>query len=170
MTRYPNLLELHNHHPYGEPAMCDHAGIELELLNAVLEGGELLESAEIMGLARLYGIPRGLLESQKVTMLNMKRWKHRKMAAEVDSLYMRLKWMARTGNAEAEKYLKWADLDQQRFMRAAYDNNLSYCHYFGVRERLSQYVSFATPKPKRRGVLRERKVVLPYLTEGITRI
>ena len=156
MTRYPNLLELHNYYPCGEPAVCDHAGIEPELLLAVLDGEGLLEPAEIRGLARLYGCPVGVLDYPKVIMLDMGRWKHRKMAAEVDSLYMQLKWMARTGNAEAEKYLGWADWKQQRFMRAAYSNKLSYGHYLGVKETLSQYVSFATPRPKRRGCKRQQ--------------
>ncbi len=38
-TRYPNLAELYDYHPYREPAMCDHAGIEMELLYAVLHNG-----------------------------------------------------------------------------------------------------------------------------------
>ena len=60
--------------------------------------------------------------------------------------------MARTGNVEAEKYLEWAEWEYQRFARAAYMNNLSYGHYFGVKEQMGQYVSFAMPKPKRRGL------------------
>ena len=50
MTRYPNLLELHRHHPYGVPVLCDHARIEQELLRAVLYEGEQLLPTEIRGI------------------------------------------------------------------------------------------------------------------------
>lgn len=56
MTRYPSLLELRKYYPYGEPAICDHAGIEPELLHAVLEDGETLLPEEIGG-------ERGFMES-----------------------------------------------------------------------------------------------------------
>lgn len=62
MTKYPNLLELNKYHPYRWPVVCDHAGIEPELLQAVLEEGEPLLPAELLGIARLYGVPIGLLE------------------------------------------------------------------------------------------------------------
>lgn len=151
MTRYPNLLELHNHYPCGEPAMCDHAGIEPELLQAVLYGGELLEPAEIMGLARLYGCPAGVLLNRETIMLDMGRLKHAKMAAVVDAAYMLLK---RTDSQEAERYLKFATAKYQRFRMAVNSNGLSYGHYLGVRECVLQYVQWSTPMPKRRALQR----------------
>ncbi|HBA49682.1 MAG TPA: hypothetical protein DCZ91_18180 [Lachnospiraceae bacterium] len=156
MTRYPNLLELRKYHPYGEPAICDHAGIEPELLQAVLEDGEPLLPEEIRGAAGLYGVPRGLLECRRVTMLDMGRWRHRKLVAKVDGLYVTLKRMAREGNQEAGKYLEWAAPEHRRFMRAAYRNKLSYGHYLGTKEQLSQYIRFAAPRPKRRGLRRQQ--------------
>nr|WP_321153043.1 hypothetical protein [uncultured Acetatifactor sp.] len=152
MTRYPNLLELCRHHPYGEPCVCDHARIEPELLRAVLEDGELLLPAEIGGISRLYGVPHGLLECRRAAMLDMGRWRHRKLVAKIDALYVMLKCMAREGNQEAGKYLQWADRELQRFLEAAYRNRLSYGHYLGTREQLSQYIRFAAPRPKRRGM------------------
>lgn len=75
------------------------------------------------------------------------------MVAEVDNLYIRLKCMARDGNQEAEKYLEFADWEQQRFMRAAHNNRLSYGHYLVAREALSDYVKWSMPKPKKRGIV-----------------
>lgn len=160
MTKYPNLLELHKYHPYGDPALCDYAGIEPELLHAVLEDGETLLPEEIGGAARLYRVPSSLLKCRKVSMLDMKKRRHWKLVGEIDALYVKLKCMAREGNQKAEKYLEWADPEHQRFLKAAYRNKLSYCHYLGIKEQLSQYISFSTPKPKRRGLLKVAPVQL----------
>ena len=149
-TRYPNLAELHDYHPYGEPSMCDHAGIEPELLYTVLHDGEPLRYTELLGLARLYGCPVGVLTCHKLIMLDTDRFRHRKMIAEVDKLYTRLKCMAREGNQRAERYSELDDWRHQRFLRAAYSNRLSHGHYFGVKEELLMNLSFSTPSPKRR--------------------
>lgn len=106
ITRYPNLAELHRYHPYGEPAMCDHAGIEPELLHAVLSDGEPLRYAELLGLARLYGCPVSVLTCQKVIMLDRRRLKHRKMITEVKNLVICLKCMAKEGNEKAKRWLE----------------------------------------------------------------
>lgn len=150
MTRYPNLLELHDRYPCGEPAMCGHAGIEPELLHAVLYGGEPLEPAEVMGLARLYGCPAGVLLSPGTIMLDMGRRRHCAMAEEVCALYAGLRHMADAGNQDAGKYLGYAEGRFRRFQEAVGHDRLSYCHYLGMRERLSQYIGFATPKPGHR--------------------
>lgn len=105
-TRYPNLAELHDYHPYGEPAMCDHAGIAPELLHAALHDGEPLEYGELLGLARLYGCPVSVLTCQKVIMLDRRRLKHRKMITEVKNLVICLKCMAKEGNEKAKRWLE----------------------------------------------------------------
>lgn len=151
-TRYPNLAEMLEYHPYSDCTVCDHARIEPELLDAVLNEGEVLEFSEILGIARLYECPMGVLEHGKVIMLDMGRWRHRNMVAEISSLHIQLHCMAEEGNQEAEKYLEQADEAVQRFIKAAYDNRLSYCHYFGVKERIGQYIFFARPKEKKRGL------------------
>lgn len=156
MTRYPNLVEMHKYYPYGEPAMCDHAGIEPEVLRAVLYDGEPLEPLEIIGLAGLYRCPIGVLEQQEIIMLDVKKWRHKMKVAEVDNLYIRLKCMAREDNREAEKYLKWADGEHQRFMNAARVNELSYCHYLGMKEQIRRYISSSTPGPKKRRIRNEK--------------
>ena len=133
--------------------MCDHAGIEPELLHIVLYDGELLEPAEISGLARLYGCPVGVLKCPKVIMLEMGRRKHSAMAAEVCSLYIRLKHMAQDDkNADAEKYMGYAEWRLQGFLEAVKYDRLSYCHCLGAKERFLQYIRFATPQPKRRAL------------------
>lgn len=156
MTRYPNLLELRKYHPYGEPAICDHAGIEPELLQAVLEDGEPLLPEEIVGAAGLYGVPRGLLECREVTMLDMGRRRHAAMSAWVCALYIQLCHMAQDGNQDAVKYLGFAEWRINRFLDAVRHNNLSYCQYLGIRELLQQYISFSTPRPKRRVCRRQQ--------------
>ena len=110
--------------------MCDHAGIEPELLYAVLHNGEPLEYAELLGLAGLYGCLVSVLICPKIIMLDPGRLRHRKMIAQVDNLYLWLKCMAREGNQAAKRWLKLADWLQQRFMRAVHTNSLSYGHYF----------------------------------------
>lgn len=152
ITRYPNLVELYKHHPYREPAMCDHGGIEPELLQAVLYDGERLEPSELLGLARLYGCPVVVLEHRELIMLDRNKPKHRKMIAEVDNLYIKLKCMAREGNEQAKTYAELTDWTQQGFLRAAHINKLSYCHYLGMREKIRMYISFSTPRPRRRGL------------------
>ncbi len=150
MNTYPNLQELVKYHPYGENTACDHAEIEPELLHAAFKGEELLTPAEIISIARLYGCPAGVIVCPKLIMLDMGRPRHKKMVMEVDCIYIQLKCMARDGNRESEKYLELAGRGQQRFMRAAYEDRLSYAHYLGVKKQLRQYISFAAPKQKRR--------------------
>lgn len=157
MTRYPNLLELHKYHPYGEPAMCDHAGIEPELLHAVLYDNELLEPAEVRGLSLLYGCPVGVLMHHDAVMLDMGRMRHRAMAEEVRDLYIQLQRMAQDGNREAEKYLGYVKWKFTRFLEAVRDNRLSYCHYFGMMEDISQCIGFAAPRPGRRQLRRRNE-------------
>ena len=87
-------------------------------------------------------------------MMDMSRWKHKKMAAAVDSLYMQLKYMAKCeGNEEAKSRLQRADKVHQKFARDAYDNKLSYGHYLGAYERLSLDVARSKPRPKRRSLI-----------------
>lgn len=152
MNKYPNLGELIKYYPCGEPTVCDHAGIGPELLRAVLNGDEALTLIEVIRLSRLYKCPAGVISCPKAIMLDMDRYRHKKIVAEVDALYMRLKWMADTGNTEAGKYLERVEWEWQRFVRAVSTNKLSYGHYLGIKEHVEQYVSFAIPKPKRRGV------------------
>ena len=71
-----------------------------------MEDGETLLPEEIEGAARLYGVPRRLLECRKVFMLNMEKWRHWKLIGEVDALHVKLKCMAKEGNQEAGKYLE----------------------------------------------------------------
>lgn len=153
MNKYPNLLEMLKYYPCGEPAVCDHAGIEPELLHAALNGDEPLTLDEIMGISRLYGCPVSMIGCHKVIMLDMGRWRHKKLVAEVDNLYIRLKCMAGEGNQEAEKYMKLAGWKQQRFLKAARENRLSYGHYLGMKEWLTQFIEFAALRPKRRGLI-----------------
>lgn len=74
------------------------------------------------------------------------------MVAEVDNLFIRLKCMAREGNQKAEKYLEWADRENQKFLKAAHINKLSYIHYLGAKRQLSDYILFARPEPAKRGI------------------
>ncbi len=151
MSRYPNLQELITYYPCGEPAVCDHAGIEPELLHVVLQGEEALTSIEVMRLSRLYRCSASVITCPSLIMLDMGRYRHKKIAWRVNSIFMQLKCMAEGGNKEAEKYLQWTDWEQQRFLRAIHEDRLSYGHYFGIKEEFSQYVQFATPKLRRRG-------------------
>lgn len=153
MTKYPNLSELLKYHPYGDKTACYHAEIEPELLDAVMNDGEPLEHIEIIRLSRLYQCPVGVLTHHKIIMLDWNKWKHKKMIEKVHNLYMQLLYMAKCkGNLEAKKYLEYADRENQKFLDAAWENRLSYGHYLGAYEQLSQYVRFSTPEPKRRGL------------------
>lgn len=152
MNKYPNLQELIKYHPYGETVVCEYARIEPELLHAALDGKEVLTPIEIIAIARLYGCSAGVLNHPKVIMLDMNKLKHNRMVTEIDFMRIRLKCMARHGNLEAKKYLEWADRENQVIMRMAYNNKVSYGCYLGVKECLDQYLCFATPKPKRRGL------------------
>lgn len=154
MTLYPNLAELIKYYPCNETTVCDYAEIEPEVLHAVVNDGEKLRYMELVGLSRLYECPIGVLAHQEVIMMDMSRWKHKKMAAAVDSLYMQLKYMAKCeGNEEAKSRLERADKVHQKFARDAYDNKLSYGHYLGAYERLSLDVARSKPRPKRRSLI-----------------
>ncbi len=154
MTLYPNLAELIKYYPCHETTVCDYAEIEPEVLHAVVNDGEKLRYMELVGLSRLYECPIGVLAHQEVIMMDMSRWKHKKMAAAVDSLYMQLKYMAKCeGNEEAKSRLERADKVHQKFARDAYDNKLSYGHYLGAYERLSLDVARSKPRPKRRSLI-----------------
>lgn len=142
--KYPNLIEV-------QKQSCLYIGqlanVTEELVLAAFRGEEELTVEEIWRVARYNGIPYSVLVCPNLIMLDMGRRRHRKMVAEIDNLYIQLKCMVREGNQEAEKYLKWADRENQDFLRAAYNNRLSYIHYLGAKRQLSDYISFATPKP-----------------------
>ena len=145
--KYPNLVEIHGGMP------TDYfAEVTPELMLAVFRGEEDLTLKEISRIAHYNNIPLSVLTCPKLIMRDMKRRRHRKMVSGVDSLYIRVKCMAREGNQEAGKYLELADPKHQRFMRAAHANNLSYGHYLTTREDFSQYVRWSIPKPAHRGI------------------
>lgn len=123
-----------------------------ELVLAAFRGEEELAADEIWRVARYNGIPLSVLTCPKVIMLDMSRRRHRKMVAEVDNLFIRLKCMAREGNQKAEKYVEWADRENQKFLKAAHINKLSYIHYLGAKRQLSDYILFARPEPTKRGI------------------
>lgn len=85
------------------------ANVTNELALATFRGEEELTADEVRRVARYNGIPYSVLTGPKVIMLDMSRRRHRKMVAEVDNLFIRLKCMAREENQKAEKYLEWAD-------------------------------------------------------------
>lgn len=146
---YPNLIEV-------EKAGCLYisilADVEEELILAAFRGEEELTAGEIWKVARYNGIPYSVLTCPKLIMLDMGRWRHRRMVAEVNNLYIQLKCMAREGNQEAEKYLEWADRENQNFLRAAHNNKLSYIRYLDAKKQMSDYICFATPKRQKRGI------------------
>ena len=147
--KYPNLIEV-------QKQSCLHVGyfanVTDELVLAAFRGEEELTADEIRRVARYNGIPYSVLTCPKVIMLDMSRRRHRKMVAEVDNLFIRLKCMAREGNQKAEKYLEWADRENQKFLKAAHINKLSYIHYLGAKRKLSDYILFARPEPTKRGI------------------
>lgn len=147
--KYPNLIEV-------QKQSCLYVGIfanvTMEPLLAVFRGEEELTDDEIWRVARYNGIPYSVLTCPKVIMLDMSRRRHRKMVTEVNNLFIRLKCMAREGNEKAEEYLEWADREDQKFLRAAHNNRLSYIHYLGAKKQMEDYISFATPKPEKRGI------------------
>lgn len=147
--KYPNLIEV-------QKQSCLYVGyfanVTNELVLAAFRGEEELTADEIRRVARYNGIPYSVLTCPKVIMLDMSRRRHRKMVAEVDNLFIRLKCMAREGNQKAEKYLEWADRENQKFLKAAHINKLSYIHYLGAKRQLSDYILFARPEPTKRGI------------------
>lgn len=146
--KYPNLIEI-----YGDMPTSYFAEVTDELMLAVFRGEEELTVEELYKIAYYNHIPLSVLACPKRIMLDMGGWKHKKMVDEVDSLYMKLKYMAKyERNTEAERYLKFADWKHQRFLKAAYNNQLSYGHYLSAKEQFSNYVGWSRPKPERRGV------------------
>lgn len=145
--KYPNLVEVHGNMP------TDYfAEVTPELMLAVFRGEEDLTAEEIGRIAYYNNIPLSVLTCPKVIMLDMGRIRHRKMVNEVTMLYIQLKGMANDGNQEAEKYLQWAEREYQWFMKEVSNNMLSYCRYLGAKKQMQDYISFSTPKPKKRGI------------------
>ena len=124
--KYPNLIEVQK---ASNLYLGYFANMTDELVLAAFRGEEELTADEIRRVARYNGIPYSVLTCPKVILLDMGRWRHRKMVAEVDNLCIRLKCMARNGNQKAVEYLEWADRENQNFLRAAHNNRISYIHY-----------------------------------------
>lgn len=147
--KYPNLIEV-------QKQSCLNLGyfanVTDELVLAAFRGEEELTVDEIWKVAYYNSIPYSVLTCPKVIMLDMGRRRHRKMVAEVDDLYIRLRSMASEGNQEAEGYLRYADSEYQSFSKAIYNNRLSYIHYLAAKRQLANYIFFARPKPTKRGV------------------
>lgn len=147
--KYPNLIEVRKQSCLYVEIF---ANVTTELLLAAFRGEEELTSDEIRKVARCNGIPYSVLTCPKVITLDMGRWRHRKLIAEVEVLYIMLEEMAIQGNQKAAEYLHWAELELQKFTEAVNDNRISYIHYLGAKKQLSDYISFSTPKPTRRGI------------------
>ena len=152
--KYPNLIEVqkadHLHLGY-------FANVTDELVLAAFRGEEELTDDEIRQVARYNGIPFSVLTCPKLIMLDRNRIKHRRMIAEVDKLCMQLKCMAREGNQEAEKWVKYADSANQKFLRAASNNTLTYIHYLDAGKTMSDFISFSIPSTPKRGITNRRK-------------
>ena len=155
--KYPNLIEVQK---ASNLYLGYFANMTDELVLAAFRGEEELTADEIRRVARYNGIPYSVLTCPKVILLDMGRWRHRKMVAEVDNLCIRLKCMARNGNQKAVEYLEWADRENQNFLRAAHNNRISYIHYLDVKRQLSDYILFATPKPQKREVIKRNTASL----------
>jgi len=135
--KYPNLIEVQKaSHLY----IGQFANVTDELVLAAFRGEEELIREEIWKVARYNGIPFSVLTCPKLIMLDWDRTRHRKMIAEVDKLCMQLKYMARCGNQEAEKWVEYADSANQRFLRAADNNTLTYIHYPDAKRKLSDFI------------------------------
>ncbi len=147
--KYPNLIEVRKQ---GCLYVEIFANVTRELLLAVFRGEEELTADEIRKVARYNGLPLSVLTCPKVIMLDTGRWRHRKLVAEVEILYIMLEEMAMQGNQKAAEYLHGAEWELQKFTEAVYNNRLSYIHYLGAKKQLSDYILFATPKPTKRGI------------------
>lgn len=147
--KYPNLIEVRKQSCLYVEIF---ANVTTELLLAAFRGEEELTFDEIRKVARYNGIPYSVLTCPKVITLDMGRWRHRKLVAEVEVLYIMLEEMAMHGNQKAAEYLHGAEWELQKFTEAVNDNRISYIHYLGAKKQLSDYISFSTPKPTRRGI------------------
>ncbi len=147
--KYPNLIEVKKQSCLYVEIFAD---VTSELLLAAFRGEEELTADEVRRVARYNGILYSVLTCPKVIMLDMSRRRHRKMVTEVNNLYIQLQYMASGGNQKAEEYLEWADRENQKFLKAAHDNKLSYIHYLGAKRRLSDYILFARPESTKRGI------------------
>ena len=147
--KYPNLIEV-------QKQSCLYieifANVTRELLLSVFRGEEELTTDEIWKVSRYNGIPYSVLTCPKVIMLDMRRWRHRKLVAEVEILYIALEEMAMHGNQKAAEYLHGAEWELQKFTEAVNDNRISYIHYLGAKRQLSDYILFARPEPTKRGI------------------
>lgn len=108
-----------------------------------MHDGETLMPDEIVRLSRLYQCPVGVLRHPKTVMLDKRRRRHMGMIQGVDCIYMQLRAMAGDGNQEAAKYISGCEWKWQRFMRAACENKLSYCHYLGAKKDFQQCVRWS---------------------------
>lgn len=149
--KYPNLIEMQGHSCFNFN-IGYFANVTEELVLAAFRGEEELTDDEIWKVAHYNNFPYSVLICPKVIMLDTGEERCRNMIAEVDELYAQLKEMERKGNPEAEKYLRHADFGYQSFLKAVYDNRLSYVHYFGTKKELAKYIFFARPKPAIRGI------------------
>lgn len=163
--KYPNLIEVRKQSCLYVEIF---ANVTRELLLAVFRGEEELTDDEIRRVARYNGIPLSVLTCPKVIMLDTERWRHRKLVAEVEVLYIMLEEMAMQGNQKAAEYLHWAEQELQEFTEAVHDNRLSYIHYLGAKKQLSDYILFATTKPTKRGISCTKgfQNTVPPLTSG----
>ncbi len=152
--KYPNLVEVRKQ---DRLYIEQFANITSELLFAAFRGEEELTGDEIWQVARYNGIPLSVLTCPKLIMLDWNRIRHRRMIAEVDKLCIRLKCMAREGNQEAEKWVKYADSTNQKFLRAASNNTLTYIHYLSAKREISDFILFSTPSTPKRGITNRRK-------------
>ncbi len=134
--RYPNLFEVVNWKICGKPAIADHAGITVELLEAALSGDEELTPDEMIVISRLVKIPVNVLELPELVLMSCNKFQHimKVMDLRDDFDYIK-EQRAAVGKGE-DVCVKSAERKLDSYTKYFKRGNGSYVGYMAVRQEI----------------------------------
>ncbi len=134
-----NLKDLIKFSPYPIWWFADAANIEVDLLEAVLEGEEKLTEKEVYRIAWYTNVQPSVLLRPDLIVLDKKRLKHKQMMAELANKKLYDIWYAeKDGSAAAINFMRTNRAIHQAplvNMNLAFHNGypVSYCRYLGIK-------------------------------------
>ena len=152
---YPNLESLVQWHSYSSVTFADHAGVTMELFDAVLAGNEELTDEEFYRISRLVNIPVGLLKHPELQILKRRKCQHhQKIIALADRFNFIQELRSEIGKGD--------DIDLKDAFRHGHalikdferSGEVSYCRYLAVLHRIkwNEWLYFHIDRKKVRGL------------------
>lgn len=139
MSKYPNLVELNNYHPYHYTTLANFAEVTKELYLEALRGNKELTREELVRISRYMQVPVGVLASRKLIMMDKDNRKHQRMIQDLEPALYSIWEAEKAGSKEAGYFMRGRGRMELVNLELAFQRGeASYCRYLGVKENIEQ--------------------------------